>query len=117
MSVPICVFFFPEDPVIGHSRCWLWGFAGFWWWIVAVARSEGTRGWRGGEGGEREKRREERVREGKEERRGWEREEWGWREGVDKGDGERDKDGGEMEMGRRGVRGSVDVMVVWELKA
>lgn len=57
------------------------------------------------------------MREGKEERRGWEREEWGWREGVDKGDGERDKDGGEMEMGRRGVRGSVDVMVVWELKA
>ncbi len=57
------------------------------------------------------------MREGKEERRGWEREEWGWREGVDKGDGERDQEGGEMEMGRRGVRGSVDVMVVWELKA
>ncbi len=57
------------------------------------------------------------MREGKEERRGWEREERGWREAVDKGDGERDKEGGEMEMGRRGVRGSVDMMVELELKA
>ncbi len=57
------------------------------------------------------------MREGKEERRRWEREERGWREAVDKGDGERDKEGGEMEMGRRGVRGSVDIMVELELKA